>query len=156
MPEMRMNSLKSLAMNCGPLSEMIRGLASGYCSLARSRMISISVSVIDSRKSQCTMERNRDRNHPGTGQRAVPGSQAANHFRQWAAVHRQGFQGVYSNLGDDARENLAVLSPVQRQAGTLASIAEKRMYSTRNASVSGRCSPPDPAVRGSLQPSAAA
>ena len=30
-----MNSLKSLAMNCGPLSEMIRGLASGYFSLAR-------------------------------------------------------------------------------------------------------------------------
>ena len=33
MPEMRMNSLKSLAMNCGPLSEMIRGRASGYFSL---------------------------------------------------------------------------------------------------------------------------
>ena len=29
-----MNSLKSLAMNCGPLSEMIRGLAAGYFSLA--------------------------------------------------------------------------------------------------------------------------
>ena len=29
MPQMRMNSLKSLAMNWGPLSEMIRGLASG-------------------------------------------------------------------------------------------------------------------------------
>src|SRR5207302_7713058 len=33
MPEIRMNSLKSLAMNCGPLSEMIRGRASGYFSL---------------------------------------------------------------------------------------------------------------------------
>src|SRR5215467_538188 len=32
MPEMRMNSLKSRAMNCGPLSEMIRGFASGYFS----------------------------------------------------------------------------------------------------------------------------
>ena len=30
-----MNSLKSLAMNCGPLSEMIRGRAAGYFSLAR-------------------------------------------------------------------------------------------------------------------------
>src|SRR5439155_15845876 len=30
------NSLKSLAMNCGPLSEMIRGFASGCSSLARS------------------------------------------------------------------------------------------------------------------------
>ena len=29
MPQIRMNSLKSLAMNCGPLSEMIRGRASG-------------------------------------------------------------------------------------------------------------------------------
>jgi len=36
MPEMRMNSLKSGAMNCGPLSEMMRGFASGYFSLARS------------------------------------------------------------------------------------------------------------------------
>ena len=39
---MRMNSLKSRAMNCGPLSEMIRGLTSGYFSRARSKMISIS------------------------------------------------------------------------------------------------------------------
>jgi hypothetical protein len=45
MPEMRMNSLKSLAMNWGPLSEMIRGLAHGYRSFARSRMISMSASV---------------------------------------------------------------------------------------------------------------
>src|SRR5216683_3653589 len=37
MPEMRMNSLKSRAMNCGPLSEMIRGFASGHFSLARCR-----------------------------------------------------------------------------------------------------------------------
>jgi hypothetical protein len=33
MREMRMNSLKSRAMNCGPLSGMIRGLASRYFSL---------------------------------------------------------------------------------------------------------------------------
>ena len=37
-----MNSLKSLAMNCGPLSEMIRGFASGYFSRARCKMTSIS------------------------------------------------------------------------------------------------------------------
>ena len=30
-----MNSLKSLAINCGPLSEMMRGLACGYFSLAQ-------------------------------------------------------------------------------------------------------------------------
>ena len=29
MPQMRMNSLKSLAMNCGPLSEMMRGAERG-------------------------------------------------------------------------------------------------------------------------------
>ena len=29
MPAMRMNSLKSLAMNCGPLSEMMRGRGVG-------------------------------------------------------------------------------------------------------------------------------
>jgi hypothetical protein len=29
MPQIRMNSLKSRAINCGPLSEMIRGAASG-------------------------------------------------------------------------------------------------------------------------------
>ena len=52
-----MNSLKSLATNCGPLSEMIRGRASGYFSLAACRMISMSASVMDSRRSQCTMER---------------------------------------------------------------------------------------------------
>ena len=57
MPEIRMNSLKSRAMNCGPLSEMIRGLASGYFSLPPSRMISISASVIESRKSQWTIKR---------------------------------------------------------------------------------------------------
>ncbi len=32
LPQIRMNCLKSLAMNWGPLSEMMRGLASGYFS----------------------------------------------------------------------------------------------------------------------------
>jgi hypothetical protein len=44
-------------MNCGPLSDMMRGFASGYSSLARSRITSISASLIDSRRSQCTIER---------------------------------------------------------------------------------------------------
>src|SRR5215467_3004339 len=57
MPEIRMNSLKSLAMNCGPLSEIIRGRASGYFSFAPCKMTSMSVSVIDSRMSQFTMYR---------------------------------------------------------------------------------------------------
>jgi hypothetical protein len=33
MPETRMNSLKSLAINCRPLSEITRGLTPGYRSL---------------------------------------------------------------------------------------------------------------------------
>jgi hypothetical protein len=41
-----MNSLKSRAMNCGPLSEMIRGLTSGYRSRARWMIVSMSASVI--------------------------------------------------------------------------------------------------------------
>ncbi len=47
-----MNSLKSLAMNCGPLSEMIRGRASGHFSFAPWKMISMAASVVDSRMSQ--------------------------------------------------------------------------------------------------------
>src|SRR5258707_11734517 len=44
MPEIRMNSLKSRAMNCGPLSEMIRGFASEDFSLARCKITSMSAS----------------------------------------------------------------------------------------------------------------
>jgi hypothetical protein len=51
MPEMRMNSLQSFAMNCGPLSEIIRGFAPGYISFARSKLISMSASVIERRAS---------------------------------------------------------------------------------------------------------
>jgi hypothetical protein len=54
---MRMNSLKSLAMNCGPLSEMMRGFSLGNFSLARAMMHSTSSSVMCSRTSQWTMAR---------------------------------------------------------------------------------------------------
>ena len=57
MPVSRMNNMKSLAMNYGPLSLMIRGFASGWFSIARYTITSTSCSVIDSRSSQCTMER---------------------------------------------------------------------------------------------------
>ena len=52
-----MNSLKSLAMNCGPLSEMIRGRSPGNCSRARWRIVSTSASVLVSRISQWMMNR---------------------------------------------------------------------------------------------------
>ena len=45
-------SLKSLAINCGPLSEITRDRVLGYCSLARSIIISISPSFILSRISE--------------------------------------------------------------------------------------------------------
>ena len=41
-----MNSLKSLAINCGPLSEMRRGLASGYFSLAASENFAVVLSQL--------------------------------------------------------------------------------------------------------------
>ena len=47
--------MKSLAMNCGPLSLMIRGVSPGNYSRARSTMISASASVIRSRISQWTI-----------------------------------------------------------------------------------------------------
>src|SRR5215471_11624251 len=57
MPQTRMNSLKSLAMNCGPLSEMIRGLASGNFSRPRWMICSMSTSVIVARISWWTTQR---------------------------------------------------------------------------------------------------
>ena len=57
MPAMRMNSLKSLAMNCGPLSVMMRGVTPGNFSRALCRMVSTSISSIFSRISQWTMKR---------------------------------------------------------------------------------------------------
>ena len=60
------------------------------------------------------------------------------------------FQGVHSHLGHDAHPNLALLSPIERKAGALAQIAEKRMHSTGNATVTGRRETPDPTVCGSL------
>ena len=43
-----------------------------------------------------------------------------------------------------------LLSPIERKAGALAQIAEKRMHSTGNAAVTGRRETPDPTVCGSL------
>jgi hypothetical protein len=83
-------------------------------------------------------------------QEKVHGSEAANHLRQRPAVHRSRFQGVHSHLGHDAHPNLALLSPIERKAGALAQIAEKRMHSTGNAAVTGRRETPDPTVCGSL------
>ena len=68
----------------------------------------------------CQHERDRHRDHSGAGQGAVSGSQAADHFRQRAAVSCQGLQGVHPHLWHDARQDLAVLSAVERETGALA------------------------------------
>ncbi len=72
-----------------------------------------------------------------TSQGKAPGSEAVNHLRQRAAVHRSGFQGVHSHLRHDARPHLALLSAVERKARTLAQVAETGMHSGENATVSG-------------------
>ena len=46
MPQMRINSLKSLATNCGQLSEMIRGRLPGICSRVRWTIVSTSDSFL--------------------------------------------------------------------------------------------------------------
>src|SRR5579875_935177 len=65
MPQTRMNSLKSQAMNCGPLSEMMRGPAWGNFSRARAKMISTFASFIDSRSSPGTRGGNEEGNGVG-------------------------------------------------------------------------------------------
>ena len=57
MPQTRMNSVKSLATNCGPLSEMSRGVTPGNFARARGTIYSISASFMGSRISPWRMER---------------------------------------------------------------------------------------------------
>ena len=58
------------------------------------------------------------------GQGEVPGGEAADHLRQRPAIHRAGFQGVHSHLGHDAREDVALLSAIERKDRALAQIAQ--------------------------------
>ena len=46
------------------------------------------------------------RSDPAASQGEVPGSETANHLRQWTAVHCSRLQGVHSPLGHDAHPNL--------------------------------------------------
>ena len=64
-----------------------------------------------------------------------PGSEAPDHFRQRAAIHRQGLQGIHSGLGHDPRQNFALLSPIERKNRTLAQIAERGVHPAGNAAV---------------------
>ncbi len=56
-------------------------------------------------------DRGGHRDHPAAGQGKYPRGAAADHLRQRPAVHRQGLQGVHSDLGHDPRADLALLSP---------------------------------------------
>jgi putative transposase len=49
-------------------------------------------------------------NDYSAGPGEVPGGDAPDHLGQWAAVHRQGFQGVHPDLWHDAREDVSLLS----------------------------------------------
>ena len=80
-----------------------------------------------------------------------PGGAAPDHLRQRAAVHRQGLQGVHSDLGHDARQNLALLSAIERKNRTLAQIAQRRVHPAGNAAVAGRCAASGGGLRGALQ-----
>jgi len=42
---------------------------------------------------------------------------APDHLRQWPAVHRQGLQGVHSDLGHDPHQNFALLSSIDDPLG---------------------------------------
>ena len=44
-----------------------------------------------------------------------PEAKAPDHLRQRAAVHCQRFQGIYSTLGHDPRQNFALLSSIERK-----------------------------------------
>jgi hypothetical protein len=49
-------------------------------------------------------------------------------YRQRAPVHRPGLQGVRPPGRSDPCQNLALLSPVQRQNRTLAQVAQSRLH----------------------------
>jgi hypothetical protein len=60
-------------------------------------------------------------------------------------------QGVHSDLGHDARQNFAVLSPIEWENRTLAQIAQRRVHPAGNATVAGRRATTGARLRGALQ-----
>jgi hypothetical protein len=72
-------------------------------------------------------------------------------LRQRAAVHRQGLQGVHSDLGHDPRQDFALLSSIERKDRTMAQIAQRRVHPTGNAIVAGRCAASGGGIRRALQ-----
>ena len=81
----------------------------------------------------------------------VPGSEAANHLRQRAAVHCSGLQRVHSHLRHVARPNVTLLSAVERKAGALAQVTKERVHPAGNTAFAGRCPAPPERLRRALQ-----
>ncbi len=54
------------------------------------------------------------------------------------AILGEGLQGIHSRRGHDARQNVALLSAIERQDRALASIARERMHSALDTACGGR------------------
>jgi len=96
-------------------------------------------------------ERIRRRDHSSARSRKMSRCDTADHLRQRTAVHCEGFQRVHPHLWDDACEDIAVLSTVERKDRTVAPIAKVRMYSSRRAIVDRGCQAARRRLRRSLQ-----
>ena len=81
----------------------------------------------------------------------VPGGATPDHLRQRATVHCQRLQGVHSDLGHDSRQNVAVLSPIERENRTMAQIAQRGVHPAGNAAVAGRRAATGAGLRRTLQ-----
>ena len=60
-------------------------------------------------------EGGRYRDYSPSRQGEAPRGSAADHLRQWPAIHRPGFQRVHPHLGHDARQDIALLSAIERE-----------------------------------------
>jgi hypothetical protein len=66
-------------------------------------------------------------------------------------VHRQGLQGIHSDLGHDTRQNFTLISPIERENRTMAQIAQRRVHPAANATVIGRRAASGAGLRRALQ-----
>src|SRR5439155_17792162 len=81
----------------------------------------------------------------------VSASTTADHLRQRAAIRGEGFPGVPSPMGDEARLNQPALSSIQREAGAVSSDLEGASDSSQDAAELGGCSASGGRVCGTLQ-----
>jgi len=82
-------------------------------------------------------ERRGDRHPAGAG--GLPASAAPDHYRQWAAVHRQGLQGVHPALADYSCPLFSPLPAEQRQTGTLPPHPQGAGHPAQDAAHPRRC-----------------